>query len=161
MPRILPLSTTGAAALLLLLAACSSTDNGLATSKSEAQLVRNGAADRLPAAAVAGVANSGDRPVPCGDGDPHLAWRSSVVIDLTDADPARFDDLLDSLVADGWVRGWEGDDGIMMANSSTGGAAVLQFKDASTAPAISIEVTGRCVLTEGIESPEVGRLAGL
>jgi len=150
-------------ATLALLCGCAGTSApSLVDSKSEAQLLRNGVAERLPPSTVSATQRGVDVAVECGSGDPRLAWQSGVLVALnasSDVDATDvFDELISTFVAEGWVTGRPSDTGTQLVNSASGGSVTVLLKDATVAPAIKIDVVGRCVETAGLDSDEVGRL---
>lgn len=148
----------------LLLGGCASAPQDqltLVKTKAPAQLMRNAAAERVPAEAIAFVSNSGDASVECGDGDPYRQWSSSVNLTLTKDEAPRAREHYDALVADYVSDGWKAitaEDALTrLERQKSEPELVVTVQDYT---AIAVTVNGECVLTKGEGSSEVESLEG-
>lgn len=191
--RLIGLAT--AALALIMLSACSTPqpssvpgdypDVSLAETKSPAQLLRNEAANRLPAAAIDQIIESEDASVAClsEKDDPQgliRSWHSTADVLIVDDGSTSAQDLVNDLAASFEAQGW--------TSRSLGGNASVTSKllDSETSLAdiqvsgynvndtmastgleqkveqttVQIQVHGPCVRTAGAESDEVTVLEG-
>ena len=148
--------------LVLPLAGCASSTPGLslADTKSQVQLLRNGAADRVPSDVIAGVENSADYSSECGEGEPNRQWNSSVILQLAPGTDARatYAALLSSFVEEDWVSSHPGENYTSLVSSKRFSSILVTVEDAAAAPSLLLEVTGPCVETAGADSDEVRML---
>jgi len=167
-----------AASVLLsaaLLTACASGSGGddsltLAETKSPAQLLRNEAANRVPADQVEAIIKSQDESTSCRtvETDPDgllRSWHSAVRFQLVNdasVDPdAVLETLVNSFVDDGWTRGSFGVETIVeltQTNSETTIHVSVSRPDPDGGAQIQLAVAGPCVMTDGRESAEVTSL---
>lgn len=191
--RLIGLAT--AALALTMLSACSTPQTGsvpgdypdvsLAETKSPAQLLRNEAANRLPAAVIDQIIESEDTSVAClsEKDDPQgliRSWHSTADVLIVDDGVTSAQDLVNDLAASFEAQGW--------TSRSLGGNASSTSKllDSDTSLAdiqvsgynvndtmastgleqkveqmtVQIQVHGPCVRTAGTESDEVTVLEG-
>ena len=145
----------------------------LAESKSSVQLLRNEAAGRLPRIVMNSAVETIDISVPClapGIDPAGLArsWNSSTTILITNSRAASIHEATIALVASFVEQGWEAaDEGgtgthSVLASEKTDAVISITASDRSSddEAAITIDVTGSCVLTAGPESQEVLLLEG-
>ena len=158
-----------------LLAGCASGSEGeetltLVETKSPAQLLRNEAANRVPAEQVEAIIKSQDESTSCRtvETDPEgllRSWRSGVRFQLVNDASVDPDDVLDTLVNsfvdDGWDRGSFGVETIVeltRAGSETNIHVSVSRPDPSAGAEIQLVVAGPCVMTDGRDSEEVTSL---
>ena len=142
----------------------------LAATKSPAQLLRNEAANRVPAEHVESIIKSQDESTSCRtvETDPEgllRSWRSAVRIQLVNdasVDPdAVLETLVTSFVDDGWDRGSYGVETIIELTrdgSETNIHVSVSQPDESVGAEIQLVVAGPCVMTDGRDSDEVTSL---
>lgn len=157
------------------LTACASGTGGedsltLAATKSPAQLLRNEAADRVPAEQVEAIIKSQDESTSCRtvETDPDgllRSWRSAVRFQLVNdssVDPdAVLETLVNSFVDDGWSRGSFGVETIVELTRTDSETTILvsvSRPDPNEGAQIQLAVAGPCVMTDGRESAEVTSL---
>ena len=159
-------------------------DLTLAETKSPAQLLRNTAADRLPANVIDERIESEDVSVAClsttdDPGGLIRSWHSSIdvtILDDTDIDVAALvNDLSDSFVAEGWVaRPLGGSATVTSKLLESAGTSQTDIQITGLKPdpnqastsleevveqvTVKIQVHGPCVRTEGPDSAEVQSL---
>lgn len=157
-----PLAALPLSALLiaLVLTGCSAEPlHALRDSKSQVQLVRNSAADLVPADVIASVTNSGDTSTSCGEGDPYRRWKSTAIIALTPAAvpnvDALYSDLVDTYLADGWVSDKSTETSATLKQTTKRLTLVVTSLTVPDKASLRVEVAGDCVLTGGKDSDEV------
>ena len=160
-------------ALAVGLAGCAdtaSTTSGpsLADTKSPVQLLRNEAADRIPAGVVAEVRNGNDGSHACealaDDPDGKLrSWRSDVSIVLTPESELELvvSKLLISFTTDGWEKSASSTSTsfeFTREGSAADVAVTTTPASGGTGAVILVDVEGPCVMTAGQGSDEVRKL---
>jgi hypothetical protein len=142
----------------------------LAETKSPVQLLRNDAANRIPADVVDGSLGSQDRSVTClsNENDPYgtiRRWQSGIAVALTPEAAADVDSVLADLAASYVDQGWmERDPGtkpyVDLYRESISTQVKLSVQPASdgTKAQVDIQVNGPCVTTGGGTSEEVTKL---
>lgn len=163
----------GASGLLLVfaLAACASPGLGagdLPDTKPPAQLLRAETEGLVPGYMVESVGDPTDASRGCDAGDPEQkerSWRSSVEVVLRDNASVQSEAIVEQVVAayveDGWTS-TPGDDGLttVLDTDSLASTITLTRTDAETGGSITIVVDGPCVMTAGVDDPEVKKLDG-
>ena len=173
--RTISLTALAAAACLALtgcVAAAPAGGQTLADTKSPVQLLRNEAANRIPADLVADILNTQDDSTNCRtpETDPEgllRSWRSIIRFQLVYGDSvdvtAVVDDLAESFVDQGWDRGIYGTASIIELTRSGSETNIhISTKkpdDEKQAGAeVQLAVAGPCVMTAGKDSAEVLKL---
>ena len=175
-----------AAAAVIALGGCAASGEGLpasvieelgtrtlAESKSPVQLLRNEAAGRLPRIVMNSAVETADVSEPCLDpaDDPAglaRSWRSTTTIIVTNSRAASIHEATTALTTSFTDQGWESsadsEPGVRSVLTSGDSDAVITItatdRSGDDEAAISIDVTGACVLTAGPESQEVLALEG-
>jgi len=159
----------------LALAGCASGEtaaNGsgpsLADTKSPVQLLRNEAADRIPAGVIADVIPGNDSSSACktvGE-DPEgreRFWASDVRVELTPETTVELvlSKLLISFTSDGWVKSEDSGSASFQFTREGSAADVNVTTEQATensGGAVIVSVQGPCVMTAGADSDEVRKL---
>ena len=165
MPRARFASVPIVLVVLATLSGCASEPpHALQDSKSQVQLVRNAAAERIPVDAIAAVVNAVDTSTACGEGDPYRQWNSTVIVSLSENGIASSAELYAELVAsyagEGWVTGSATDTFTSLRHADRGISLAVATLTVAEKPSLRVEVIGDCVLTGGENSAEVKALEG-
>lgn len=132
----------------------------LVDTKSNVQLLRNSAAERLPSDAFSSAVNGMDRSEECNSGDPWRLWKSSVTLNLNPSTPARdlYEQLVSSYEDDGWESASVNWASTLSREESVAKIDLILNEDHPLTPTLDIVVSGVCVLTDGADSDEVKSL---
>jgi len=147
-------------------------DLTLAETKAPVQLLRNEAANRIPAKFVDDILATKDMSSACQteETDPEglvRSWRSSVRIALKNDDSVKVDSIVKALnatfIKQGWKQGSYGAATIVELTSDTSAVVIHISTKAATPEAgagaeIQIQTGGPCVETAGTDSDEVTSL---
>ena len=178
----LALALAAAVLAIVPLSACSSTPTTsaataltLAQVKSPVQLLRNEVAGRIPADIIDSTVQPTDESSPCKPSaeDPdefYRTWTSGVLVLVTfdaapttpDIDKVR-DDLIQSLVDQGWEKGDSASEKVTHLQKATTFATIDIYDQApdkiqKLGGGVQVNVNGACVKTAGPDSTEVRTL---
>lgn len=141
----------------------------LAESKSSVQLVRNAAADRIPAIVLEPIDETRDESEAClsASVDPQgyiRAWHSTILATSVSGSAWRVDavasNLVESYTDDGWTATVDGDSTLLSNDAGTVKVVVGPMPTSDTEAQISVDSRGPCVVTDGAGSDEVTSLEG-
>lgn len=153
-------------------AVADTTNSQLAASKSPVQLLRNQMANRIAKNDIYGRITSAEQVTQCtpshmaqgADPEDYLEYTASVTVPLKVSPTGARNDLLKSLSDSGWTKGLSPVSTAVRMHSASSVAQIDVFADkpsGNSTGSLRVVVSGPCVLTDGIDSPEVKQVQGI
>ena len=162
MARLVPLGAFCALVAISSLTACAAdqaSEASLADSKVSVQLLRLDTLTRIPVEYISEIVSTNDIPEPCGDGDPNLRWVSSssarFTSGATDQVTGVYDELIASFIERGWTTKFDSEGTTQLTSDASIATVEIEQHLETTPRSVDVLVTGPCLLTSGLDSPEV------